>query len=787
MDKQKPIEGDTAQSLRVLIVEDSPRDVELVMREIRRGYPDLTWKRVETAEEMRTALGAEAWDLVVSDFKLPHFDGLAALAVLQETDFDLPFIIVSGVIGEETAVAAMRAGAHDYVMKDKLARLSSAITRELGDAQVRQNGKQMVEALLESEIRYRSIFDNSMLGISQVLPDGRLICVNQAYATMYGYANPAEMLSEAPDISRRYANLDDHLEVLRILNEHGAMAPREFSVVRRNGSQFVVLVAAREIRDAAGTLLYSQAEHIDITDRLQAEESLRRNQAMLARTESIAHIGSWEWEVATDTVTWSDELFRIFMRNPAEGAPSFLEHPNFYFPEDMQRLSEAVEVTLSHGTPYMMELHAIRQDGATRVCLARGQAEMLPGERATRLFGSLQDITEHKQEEAQRLVLEEQLRQQQRLESVGQLAAGLAHDFNNLLTGIIGFTRFVYEALPAEAASREDLAEVLALAGRAVALIRQLLAFSRKQVLQPVPVDLNQLVSDIAKMLGRLIGEHIDMRCHPAADLGVVLVDPGQIEQVLVNLAVNARDAMPEGGKLTIETANIAVDEEYARVHAGMLPGSYVMLTVSDNGCGIESSVLESIFEPFFTTKGVGKGTGLGLSTVYGIVKQHGGHILVTSELGSGTTFKVYLPCVAETIIEQAVIQPRELSRGMAIILIVEDEDVVRKVATRILAQQGYRVLTAALPSQADEILAAQGDDIALLLTDVVMPERSGRQLYESIHARYPHLRVLYMSGYTDDVIMYQSVLDTGAAFIQKPFTADALLRKVSAVLDGKP
>ena len=389
----------------------------------------------------------------------------------------------------------------------------------------------------------------------------------------------------------------------------------------------------------------------------------------------------------------------------------------------------------------------------------------------------------HEQAEEQRAALEAQMRQQQRLETVGQLAAGVAHDFNNLLTGITGFTQFAHDGMPEHSTARMDLAEVLALTRRAVDLTRQLLAFSRRQTLHSVVLDLNQLVSEMIKMLGRLIGEHIELVFRPAAGLGQVKADPGQIEQVLVNLAVNARDAMPDGGVLMIETAHVELDDAFADLHAGVKPGPYVLLLVTDTGCGMQASVREHVFEPFFTTKALGKGTGLGLATTYGIVKQHGGNIWVESEPGMGTTFKVYLPRVAETFITEAPAGAEALPTSMETILIVEDETSVREVAARILQARGYRVLTAALPSEAEQALAAHGDDIALLLTDVVMPERSGRQLYESVRAQFPLLRVLYMSGYSDDAIMHHSVLDANTAFIAKPFTADALARKVRAAM----
>lgn len=402
------------------------------------------------------------------------------------------------------------------------------------------------------------------------------------------------------------------------------------------------------------------------------------------------------------------------------------------------------------------------------------------------LLGISEDITIQKRIEEERADLENKMRQQQRLESVGQLAAGVAHDFNNLLTGIKGLTQFSHDSIPEGTQTRSDLAEVLLLAKRAEDLTRQLLAFSRLQTLQPVVVDINDLVGNITKMLGRLIGEQIDFKFIPNTNIGTVKADPGQMEQVLVNLAINARDAMPDGGKLTIETFDTYIDEEYARTHAGTIAGSYVMITITDTGSGMDESVLEHIFEPFFTTKGIGKGTGLGLATVYGIIKQHGGNIWVYSEKDKGTSFKIYLPQVDEKIIAQSAVSQQEIISGTETILVVEDEETVRNIARRILELQGYKVLTASLPSEAISILEEYGDKIDLLLTDVVMPEQTGPQLYKYIHEKQPNLRVLFMSGYPDNANIRHKMLDPNAQFIQKPFKYDSLGKKIREVLDEK-
>ena len=390
-----------------------------------------------------------------------------------------------------------------------------------------------------------------------------------------------------------------------------------------------------------------------------------------------------------------------------------------------------------------------------------------------------QDISDFKQ-------LEEQLRQSQKLEAIGMLAGGIAHDFNNLLTVIRGYSDLTLMRLSEEDPLHRNISEVKKAAERAAGLTRQLLAFSRKQVLQPKVLDLNAVVSELEKMLRRLIGEDIGLRTVLESDLGSVKADPGQIEQIIMNLAVNARDAMPQGGKLTIETTNVYLDEDYAKVHIAVIPGPYVMFAVSDTGTGMDSRTQARIFEPFFTTKEKGKGTGLGLSTVYGIVKQSGGNIWVYSEVGQGTTFKVYLPRVDEGAQEyKRSAETEGAIQGSETILLAEDEEMVRKLARQVLEMHGYQVLEAANGGAALLICERHKEPIHLLITDVIMPEMSGRELADRLAQLRPEMKVLYMSGYTDNAIVHQGVLDEGANFIQKPFPTDALARKVREVLDA--
>ena len=387
--------------------------------------------------------------------------------------------------------------------------------------------------------------------------------------------------------------------------------------------------------------------------------------------------------------------------------------------------------------------------------------------------------------ENERRKLEEQLRMSQKLEAIGGLAGGIAHDFNNLIGVILNCAGFALEGVAEDDSVRDDLIEIQKAGERAATLTRQLLAFSRKQLLQPVPLNLNEIARGIEMMLRRILGEDVEIAQLLADDLGLIRADPGQMEQVLMNLAVNARDAMPKGGKLTVETSNVVLDEPFATSHVSVVPGEYIRLAVSDTGAGMDEETMARVFEPFFTTKEQGRGTGLGLSTVYGIVKQSGGTIWVYSEPGQGTTFKVYLPRAQPlTESESPQGEPQRSMRGSETVLLVEDEDGLRRAATRSLVRAGYTVLSAAAGDEALRLAASHFGEIHLLLTDVVMPRMNGRQLSEAMVEMRPRIKILFMSGYTDHAIVHHGVIDAGTSFVGKPFTALELAAKVREVLD---
>ncbi len=642
--------------------------------------------------------------------------------------------------------------------------------------------KQAEEALQDSENRYRTLVENSNDGIALVKEDVHLY-VNQKFLEIFGYNHIEEIVGKPISITIHPNDRDRVVEMnRRRQTKEGGASKYEFKGIRKDGSIVYIEVAATKTtyQGEAVSLSY----HRDITDRKKAEEGLLESEA---RFRDIAlSMSDWIWEVDSQGryVYCSEKVVDVLGYTHEEilGKTPFDLMPL----DEASRISRIFEEIVKRQKSIVdLENWNLHRDGR-KVCLLTNGVPIF--DKTGQLIGYRgvdKDITERKRSEEERGTLQEQLRQSQKIEAIGRLSGGIAHDFNNILTIISGNAQLSLFDLKQGDPLRENLEEIRRASERAADLTRQLLAFSRKQMMEMKVLDLNLIVQGLDKMLHRLLGEDIALVTVLPEGIGKVKADPGQIEQVIVNLAVNARDAMIEGGKLTIETADVELDEEYARKHIAVIPGRYVMLSISDTGVGMSSEVKDRVFEPFFTTKEQGKGTGLGLSTVYGIVKQSSGNIWVYSEPGQGTTFKIYLPQVDEPLTEEKKAEVvKEIPRGNETILVVEDEETVRKLAVRLLKGQGYRVLEAPDGGKALLLCEEFKERIHLILTDVVMPGMSGRKLAERLKQIHPEMKVLYMSGYTDNAILHHGILETGINFMQKPFTLENLARKVREVLD---
>jgi len=517
----------------------------------------------------------------------------------------------------------------------------------------------------------------------------------------------------------------------------------------------------------------------------QAEEALEESKEKYRQIYDEAPIGFHELNSEGNIV----QVNRAELEILGYTAEEMLSQPvwKFVVEEELTRKILMAKIAGDVSFHETFERTYRRKDGTTLPVLVKDRVIRDKGGQIIGIRSTFEDITERRKSEEALSKSEEQLRQWQKVEAIGKLAGGVAHDFNNLLMTIKGYSEILLGKFDPGDPRHEEVEEILMAAERATSLTRQLLAFGRRQVLHPQVLDLNGIVTNMNKMLRRLIGEDIQLLTALDQELWSVKVDPGQIEQVIMNLAVNARDAMPRGGKLTIETKNVVLDENYARQYVSVKPGPYVMMAVSDNGCGMDKETQSHLFEPFFTTKEKGKGTGLGLSTVYGIVKQSGGNIWVYSEPGRGTSFKIYLPKAAESAKEKyRPIEPTRISarQGAETILLVEDEKAVRTMIRKTLQSNGYTVLEAHHGQEALHICDQYSGPIHLLVTDVVMPRMSGKELAEKATPKHPEMKVLYMSGYPDNSIVQHGVLEPGTEFLQKPFTFKALEGKVREILD---
>jgi two-component system, cell cycle sensor histidine kinase and response regulator CckA len=637
--------------------------------------------------------------------------------------------------------------------------------------------RQTDETLRASEQKTRSILRAAPIGIGMVV-ERVLREVNDELCRMTGYSDD-ELLGKSArmlypcDEDYEYVGTEKYRQIA-----HKGTGTVETRWRRKSGEVINVLLSSTPLNPA------NHAEGVtftalDITERLRAVAELREKNEEIDRFFSSA----LDLLCIADTDGNFRRLNPEWEKTLGYGLDELLGRPflDFVHPEDLAVTRERV-ADLEGQTPVANFTNRYRhKDGSYRWIEWRS----FPTGKI--VYAAARDVTERKLMEQEQSKLRDQLQQAMKMEAIGRLAGGLAHDFNNLLTGITGNADLALMDLAPSDPLAATLREITKAAQSAATLTRQLLAFSRKQIIEPRVLNLNDLIANLQKMLTRLIGEDVDLRIVLGDDPESVKLDPGQFEQVIVNLAINARDAMPDGGTLVIETANVELGQGYCESHAEAVPGRYAMLAVSDTGMGMGKEVLSHLFEPFFTTKPKGKGTGLGLATIYGTVRQAGGTIEVYSEAGKGTTFKIYVPCVREKATKWAPeSRTGDLPTGHETVLLVEDEELVRDLAERMLSRLGYEVLAARNGGEAFMIAETRKERIDLLLTDVVMPGMSGRELANRIAPLHPELKVLYTSGYTENIIVHHGVVDEGVSFIGKPYTAQGLARKLRDVLDGR-
>ncbi|MBX3266765.1 MAG: PAS domain S-box protein [Acidobacteria bacterium] len=642
--------------------------------------------------------------------------------------------------------------------------------------------KQAEDALRKSEAALRFASKLGRLGAWEVkLPEME---VNWTEETNWIFELPVGEFPSVEDAILRYA--PEHQLRIRTVFEACILQGIPFDeedmrIISFKGTERIVRVLGEAVRDPTGKIIGARGAIQDTTDYYRAKEAVHESEQRFRLLSKATNDAVWDWNLQTDELWWSDGFESLFGFSRSEQEPDSTSWTNRIHPDDRDWvITEVDEAIKGNGDSWSGEYRFARKDGTYAFVLDRGYLIRDPEGVAVRMVGGMTDLTDRRN-------LEAQLRQSQKMEAIGQLAGGVAHDFNNILTVINGYSDLLLRQTSESDRAHKALTGIMDAGRRAEGLTRQLLAFSRRQVLAPRILQINGIISDTTKMMGRLIGENIELELRLSSDLRLVKVDPGQFEQILVNLAVNARDAMPNGGKLLIETANVQLDEHYCNPIPGLEPGNYISVSMSDTGVGIPDDIKQHVFEPFFTTKEVGKGTGLGLATVFGIVKQSGGHVTLYSEVGVGTTFRVYLPIVSESEIHETSESPfsRDVPVGNEVVLLVEDEDAVREITRQTLEDCGYKVFEAQNGEAALELIKTLDLSVDILVSDIIMPKIGGRELAKQVVEQMPNCKVLLISGYTEDAVLMHGIMNEEFAFLQKPFTPSVLAKKVRECLDS--
>ena len=704
-------------------------------------------------------------DLILMDIMMPEMDGFTACAEIRkrENGKTTPILVMTYLGDIESINRAYDVGATDIIAKP--------VNWDALHHRVRylMRASHAVNVVKEYESRYRDLFDKIPVGLFRASPDAKLIDVNPALLKMGAYEDKESCLQI--NIRDACVNPEDFSRFMDLLMKQGVVHNFEAQLYRSDGKIRWADINGQVVLDDEGKIIYFDGSIQDITERKETERSAQErdllNQVLLDSLPCVALL----LRPHTREIVASNRAGREIGAIP--GAKCF-----------------STWGTRKDPCPWCLAPVVWEKDGAQHQIVETPEtvwdAHWIPVAQDLYMHFAF-DITESKRTEKLLREKEEQLRQAQKMEAVGRLAGGIAHDFNNLLTAINGYSDLLFSRLNEADPLCFEVEEIRKAGKRAASLTRQLLAFSRKQVVQPKVLNLNTIMINVGNLLKRLIGEDIDLETFLAEELGSVKVDPGQVEQILMNLAINSRDAMPGGGKLTVETSNLEIKEDYIREKAFVNAGRYVTLAVTDTGCGMDDATKSHLYEPFFTTKEVGKGTGLGLATVYGIVKQSGGYIWCYTEVNRGTSFKIYFPRVeekAEAIPHKCNITKNVLG-GMETVLVVEDEEAVRQLVSNILGMKGYNVLQASDGAKALELSDYYKEPIHLVVTDIVMPGMTGPEVAKRISENRSAVKILFISGYSDGAIAHQGLLDANAAFIEKPFGIEVLAQKVREVLDS--
>ena len=775
-----------SRPVRLLQVNRAADEADNIIRLLAADGWEVHALRIATADELSAALAGQSWDVVIADYStLCSEVGNALLPVLQ-TNWSIPLVVISDQDRVDRAVEMMRAGARDFLGKDSLSLLPAIVSRELAEAGAGRmlthakdiGPKGAEEELRRSEGRYRTLFENMLNGFAHC----RMLFENgQPRDFLYLHVNRAfARLTGLRDVVGKKVS-----EVLPGLRESH---PELFEIYGR-----VALTGQPETLETYGeafggwlfvTVYSTEKEHFtaifeNITERKQAENAIRESELRLRMALDSGAMGIWDRDPRLGNLHLTEQLIRLLGLKAGKFDGRYETFRRLVHPQDVAGLEAAIARSRDARIPYRYAFRAVWPDSSIHWLEGRGQFFYDSAGVPVRMMGVAVDITETRR-------MEDQLRQAQKMEAVGQLAGGVAHDYNNILTSTLMHLELMMHDSGLTAPLRNSLQELEVETQRAVGLTRQLLMFSRRQIIQVKPVDLNDVVRDLLKMLRRLLGEHISLELHNEGRRLRIEADPGMVEQVVINLCVNSRDAMmPNGGPLTIATRLVALDADAAAANPDARAGKFVCLSVADTGCGMNGEVMKRIFEPFFTTKESGKGTGLGLATVYAIAKQHSGWVEVSSKVGSGTTFRVYFPeMIKASTGETQMIDPQQL-RGDETILIVEDEAAVRRMAVMSLQWFGYHVLEAANGPEALRQWEQQRAEIALLFTDMVMPEgMTGLDLAKQLREANGSLKVIISSGYSVDIANSGIPAGSGIAYLSKPYEVKSLVAMVRKCLD---